>query len=217
MALGLGSRLDTRVAKRSPAPHIHEMPWAICLMIGAALFRCLRPWVGGPDNFAPLAALALCGGLYFPRPWNWAGPLLALLLSDAVLNLHYGLGVWTGSTLVAGLAYVGIASMGVWLARRPSWLAWGAGSLLASTFFYVVSNTEAWWSLPAYSKSWAGWLQALTVGLPGYPPTWMFFRHSVISDFIFTFLLVVGFEWSARRFPQGLSASRSILPWRPAR
>ena len=41
----------------------------------ADAFQVLRPWVGGPENFAPLAALALCGAFYFQKPWNWAGPL----------------------------------------------------------------------------------------------------------------------------------------------
>ncbi|NCX47493.1 MAG: hypothetical protein EBW82_02560, partial [Verrucomicrobia bacterium] len=62
------------------------MRWAIFLLTGVVLFRCARPWVGGPENFSPLAALALCGSLYFPRPWSWAGPLLALLVSDIFLN-----------------------------------------------------------------------------------------------------------------------------------
>ena len=212
-----GSRLDLRVAKRSFAPHSQFMPWAIFLIIGAALFRCLRPWAGGPDNFAPLAALALCGGLYFPRPWNWMGPLLALLISDAVLNLHSGLGLWTGSTLVAGLGYMGIAALGASLARRPTWFGWVVGSLLASILFYVLTNTEAWWFMTAYPKSWAGWVQALTVGLPGYPPTWTFLRHSMISDLVFTLVLVAGVEWSARRSSTDRGAVRSILPVRPAR
>ena len=77
------------------------MRWAIFLIGGVALFRCLRPWVGGPENFAPLAALALCGAFYFRKPWNWAGPLLALLISDAVLNLHYGQTIFTLNTAAA--------------------------------------------------------------------------------------------------------------------
>ena len=193
------------------------MPWAILLLTGAALFRCLRPWMGGPENFAPLAALALCGGLYLPRPWNWAGPFVALLVSDAVLNLHYGLSIWTGSTLVAALAYLGIIALGGQLARRPSWGGWLAGSLLASLFFYLLTNTQAWWFLPGYEKSWAGWFQALTTGLPGYPPTWTFLRASAISDLIFVLVFVAGAEGLAGRFPRTFRPLRSILPLRVAR
>ena len=177
------------------------MPYAIILLMGAALFRCLRPWVGGPENFAPLAALALCGSLYFPRPWNWAGPLLALFLSDLVLNLHYGLGWVTGSTLTAGASYLFIIAIGTQLARRSSWPIWLAGSLVSSLLFYFATNTGAWWTLPGYDKSFAGWAQALTLGLPGYPPTWTFLRASVLSDLLFTVLFVGGVQWSAWKFP----------------
>ena len=215
--MGPGSRSDAHVAKRSRALHNQIMPWAILLLTGAALFRCLRPWVGGPENFAPMAALALCGGLYLSRPWNWAGPLLALWVSDAVLNLHYGAGLWTGSTLAASVAYLLIVALGDLLARRASWGGWLAGSLMASLIFYLLTNTQAWWFLPGYEKSWAGWAQALTTGLPGYPPTWTFLRSSVISDLIFVGVFVVGAEGLSRQFPRGFRPLRSILPLRPAR
>jgi len=193
------------------------MPLAILLILGAALFRCLRPWVGGPENFAPMAALALCGALYLPRPWNWVGPLLALLVSDAILNLYYGIGVWTGSTLAASAAYLLIAALGGFLSKRPSWPGWLAGSLTASVLFYFLTNTEAWWFLPGYEKSWAGWVQALTLGLPGYPPTWTFLRNSVVSDLVFTFVFVAGMEWAARRFPRNLRPRPGLLSPRSAR
>jgi hypothetical protein len=38
----------------------------------------------------------------------------------------------------------------------------------------------------------------LTVGIPGYPPSWTFLRSSLISDLLFTSLFVAGVEWSAR-------------------
>ncbi|MDP9004310.1 MAG: hypothetical protein M3N12_05910, partial [Verrucomicrobiota bacterium] len=42
------------------------------------------------SNFAPLAAIALCGAVYFPTRFKFAVPLAALFLSDVVLNVHYG-------------------------------------------------------------------------------------------------------------------------------
>lgn len=217
VGMGLGSRSDAHVAKRSRALHIPGMPWAILLLTGATLFRCLRPWVGGPENFAPMAALALCGGLYLPRPWSWVGPLLALLVSDAVLNLHYGVGLWTGSTLVASVAYLLIAGLGSFLSRQPSWGRWLAGSVAASLIFYLLTNTQAWWFLPGYDKSWTGWVQALTHGLPGFPPTWTFLRNSVISDLLFVALFVAGVEGWVRRSISIRSFSRPVLPFRPTR
>jgi Family of unknown function (DUF6580) len=66
-------------------------------------------------------------------------------------------------------------------------------SIVASTMFYVVTNTFSWLSDPGYAKNFAGLIQSLTVGLPQYSatPTWMFFRNSLVSDLIFTGLFVV--------------------------
>jgi hypothetical protein len=44
-------------------------------------------------------------------------------------------------------------------------------------------------SLP-YAKTFAGWIQAITTGLPGYPPTWEFFRNTLLSGGLFTGLFV---------------------------
>ena len=55
---------------------------------------------------------------------------------------------------------------------------------------YVVTNTIAWMADPGYVKNAAGWFQALTTGLPGYPPTWTFFRNSAASDLLFTALYI---------------------------
>ena len=52
--------------------------------------------------------------------------------------------------------------------------------------FYLVSNTISWIANPAYVKSVAGWIQALTVGLPGFPPTWVFGLKSLLGTGLFT-------------------------------
>jgi hypothetical protein len=41
-----------------------------------------------------------------------------------------------------------------------------------------------------YAKTLAGWIQALTTGRPGFPPTWEFFRSTLFSGGIFTGLFV---------------------------
>ncbi len=50
-------------------------------------------------------------------------------------------------------------------------------------------------------KNVAGFIQALTVGLPGYAPTWVFFRNSLVSDLAFTavFVLAVRYGQSSER------------------
>jgi hypothetical protein len=137
--------------------------------------------------------------------------MLALLVSDLFLNLHYGLGPISESSGAALLSYFLISVLGARLAKSLSWRAWLGGSLAATLIFFVVTNTVAWWSIPIYEKSWSGWVQALSTGIPGYPPTWTFLRSSLISDLIFTGLFVVGVEWSVRR-SDGKNRSACFVP-----
>jgi len=59
-------------------------------------------------------------------------------------------------------------------------------SVAGSCGFYLITNTASWLTSPGYARTAAGWIQALTVGLPGYPPTWLFFRNALVSDACFT-------------------------------
>ena len=43
---------------------------------------------------------------------------------------------------------------------------------------------------PAYSFDLTGWLQANTVGLPGYAPTWLFLHNGMLGDLFFVAILL---------------------------
>jgi hypothetical protein len=89
--------------------------------------------------------------------------------------------------------------MGLALRAQPH-VGWIAGaSVLGSVAFYLITNSAAWFVEPGYAKTAAGWWQALTTGLPGYPPTLVFFRNSLLSDVLFTLLFVGCMAWSAPR------------------
>ncbi len=86
-----------------------------------------------------------------------------------------------------------VGCLGLLLQRRASWKTLLPASVAASLIFYVVTNSVSWIYDPGYAKNFAGLIQSLTVGLPEYSatPSWMFFRNSLISDLVFTFLFVV--------------------------
>jgi hypothetical protein len=64
----------------------------------------------------------------------------------------------------------------------------------------------SWLTDPGYVKNFAGFVQALTVGLPQYSAhsTWMFFRNSVVSDF--------AFHPALRRLHELQAGARPALP-----
>ncbi len=86
------------------------------------------------------------------------------------------------------------SDIGIFLGRRfkpkSSFAKLLGGGLLGAVLFYFVTNTASWISNPAYAKTLAGWIQTLTTGVPGFPPTWEFFRNTLLSGGLFTALFV---------------------------
>ena len=171
---------------------------ALLLIVSAVVFRILTGFFGHSDsigwlNFAPIAAIALCAAAYFPRRYKFSVPMIALLISDIVLNVHYRFSFFNPFVLSHYLGFAIIGCLGLLLQSRASWKTLLPGSVVASLIFYVVTNSVSWIYDPGYTKNFAGLIQALTVGLPQYSatPSWMFFRNSLVSDLIFTGLFVV--------------------------
>jgi hypothetical protein len=166
---------------------------ALLLLLLGTFFRVIRVEVA-PDvlpNFSPLMASALCGALFLPGWIGLAVPVAALVLSDVVLNTHYGAPIISAQLLWTLPGYLVAVALGWSLRGRSGLLPVLGGTLAASVFFYLVTNTGSWLGLTAYPQTFSGWVQALTVGLPGYPPTWTFFRNSLVGDLLFAALFVV--------------------------
>ena len=172
---------------------------ALFLIPLVALFRIFLAWqpVGASTwlmGASPLAAVALCGGLFLPRRLALAVPLGILLLSDLVIDAHYGANFFDASLLARYvlLALIGLGGMAL---RHASARGVGVFALLAATlagsvFFYVASNTLTWLGSPAYAQTAAGLWQALTVGLPGFPPSYLFFRNALVSDGLYSMVFL---------------------------
>jgi hypothetical protein len=181
----------------------------LCLFLIAfgAFFRVLRlDFFPEAQNFAPLMAIACCGALFLPGALAYVAPLVALVLSDILLDYHYGFPFFSFEVWPRYVCFiVGVAS-GV-VARRTNGAPFPVLGVVAanSLFFYLFSNFFSWIGEAAYPKTFAGLLQALTVGVPGWPPTWTFLRYSLISDLLFTSLFLLAFHF-ANREPRAVTA-----------
>jgi hypothetical protein len=147
-------------------------------------------------NFSAAYALLFCAGLYVPGVLGWIAPIAVLVASDCVITpafYHMHDFSWVRFCIDQSpnyLAYAGLIALGRMVgASRPWWLQVGGG-LVGAMLFYLVTNTASWLAMPNYAKTLAGWIQALTRGTPGYPPTWEFFRNTLISGGLFTGLFV---------------------------
>ena len=192
---------------------------AFVLIFLAVVFRISTALVvqgGGStwlSNFAPLAAIALCGAVYFPNKYKFTVPFAALLISDVVLNLYYGASLFDPLILCRYFAFALVGLLGLALSRRRvSLKTIVPASLAGSVLFYAITNAFSWLTDPGYVKNFAGLIQALTVGLPQYgaTPTWMFFRNSVVSDLLFTLLFVTCISFSRRAAALPVTAARPL-------
>ena len=164
------------------------------------------------SNFAPLAAIALCSAIYFPRKYKFTVPFAALLISDIVLNLYYGAGLFDPLILCRYFAFALVGLLGLAISRRATLKTIVPASIAGSALFYGITNAFSWLTDPGYVKNFAGLIQALTVGLPQYgsTPTWMFFRNSLVSDLLFTLLFVACMSFSRRSAALPTSAARPL-------
>ncbi len=151
---------------------------ALFLIPLVALFRIFMAWHQGNGGlhawswlpgFMPLAAVSFCAGVYLPRRLALVIPLGVLMLSDAIIDAHYGPqyhffsdGPLANYALLALIGLGGMTLRRVLPTRSPGFVPVLGATLLGSVFFYVASNTLVWIGASDYPRNAAGWLQALT-------------------------------------------------------
>ena len=143
-----------------------------------------------PPNFSVAYAFAFCAGVYFSGAMAWWLPLATMVATDVVLNLFfYHEPPIAGYLLVNYAVYALLIALGRWFGRNASFFKVVSGGVLGAFLFYLVTNTLAWLQDPAYAKTIAGWIQALTTGRPDWQPTtWEMFRNTLASGGLFTAL-----------------------------
>jgi hypothetical protein len=140
------------------------LPWPLWLSAGGFFYR--EFWLGS------------CRSAFFLFPiWLW------LFFSDIQpsvgLRWFLGLAFWLSSPWDA-------SSKGAF-----SMLGFFSTLVAGGLFFYIVTNTAAWMGNPSYPRGLEGLWMSLTTGLPGMPPSWVFYRNALFSDLIFGAMLGV--------------------------
>jgi len=139
-------------------------------------------------NFTPIGAMALFGGAYFGRrAVAFAAPLLAMLLSDAVLGFHSGMPYVYGS--VALIVLIGWA-----IAGRIAALRVGGAAVLSSVLFFAVTNFGTWLDSGMYPQTLAGLSACYVAAIP-------FFQNTIAGDLFYSALLFGGFALLERQIP----------------
>jgi hypothetical protein len=165
--------------------------WLMATMIaGVALLRL----VPHPYNFAPVTALALFGGAHLDRKaWAFVLPLVAMLLSDLLLELLLGAGFHAQMPIVY-LSFAAIVCLGFGVRGRRRALPIVSASLSASLLFFLTTNFGVWAFDGLYPQTPAGLLACYAAALP-------FFGATIAGDLFYTAALFGAFALAERRFP----------------
>ena len=180
--------------------------WNRWLPVLLVVVFALTRWPGLlPPNFSAAYALAFCAGVYFPSRIAWWLPLATLAATDIVIDIYYtltlGFNAFQPYQLINYAAYILLIALGRRFRARDSWWKLLTGGVLGAILFYLLTNTASWFfnafNAPEYTKNLAGWLRALSTGTPGHPPTWEFFRNTLMSGGLFTGLFAGAMKLNA--------------------
>jgi Family of unknown function (DUF6580) len=167
---------------------------AFVLTVLAVLFRVFsatyQVW-----NFAPMAAISLYAGSRLPRRWAWVVPVVAMVVSDLLLDQGryrpaFELTRWTIYTTFAATTLLGP------LANWPRFGRWLLPilSVTGSLLFFVTSNLATWGEGLLYPMTFTGLIACFVAAIP-------FFGNTIAADLIGTaalFGLGPVFERAAR-------------------
>ena len=152
------------------------------LALGLIMLAIVGRLIPHPDNFTPVAAVALFAGALLPG-WRAAAVVLAVVVvSDFLLGFAPGLlslGVYTG--FMAGIG------LGRWLGIERPWQTTAAVVSANSLTFFIITNFIVW-ALPHahsdvnYAHTFDGLVECYVMALP-------FLRNALIGDVFWASLL----------------------------
>lgn len=173
----------------------------IKLAIGLALitFAVTFRLVPHPENFAPIAALAIFAGAILPARWALTLPLAAIIVSDLLIGLHSTIFFTWGS-------FVAIAWLSSRYMKKLKPLTIGFASLGASTFFYLVSNFGVWLDGRLYPPTVEGLISCYYNALP-------FFKNTLLGDMFYTAVIFSAYFAACKSF-DAIKTRRTVMPAR---
>lgn len=144
------------------------------------IFAVVLRLVPHPANFAPIAAMALFGGVYLNKKYALIVPFVAMLISDYFIGFHNTMPFVYGSFLLTGV-------IGLWLRNNKKFPVIVGATLFSSLLFFLITNFGVWLSGGLYPKTFAGLVNAYFYAIP-------FFRNTLIGDLFYTGLFFGGYE-----------------------
>ncbi|MBL7761866.1 MAG: hypothetical protein JNL23_00440 [Chitinophagaceae bacterium] len=152
------------------------------------------------SGFSPVIAIALFSGFVIrQKDISFLLPLIALLLSDAAIQLLYEKGAFPYPGFYSGQLknYIILLSATVigWLLKGRSTVSIATGAVAAPTVFFLLSNFSVWLSQEVlYPKTFGGLMQSYANGLP-------FYRNALIATVVFLPLILITYNYLIKSKP----------------
>lgn len=143
------------------------------------------------SGFSPLIAIALFSGFIVKeKNMSFLLPLLALVISDVIIQILYNSGQFSFPGFYGGqwLNYIillAVTAIG-WMLKGRSYGSLAMGSIAAPTLYFLVSNFFVWQGASAswYSRDFSGLMNCYEAGLP-------FYRNSLLAMLVFLPVILV--------------------------
>jgi hypothetical protein len=133
-------------------------------------------------NFAPIAAIALFGGVYLNKKYALILPLAVMLISDYFIGFYdikLMLGVY--------LSFILVGVIGLIIKKRKNILTVIGGSVLGSVLFFLITNFSVWVFYNWYPHTLNGLDQCFSMAIP-------FFRNTLLGDLFYVAVLFGVYE-----------------------
>lgn len=141
-----------------------------------------------PDNFTPIAAMALFGAVHFSnKKFAFIIPIAAMFVSDIFIGFHnVMIYVYAGFILTTLIGFL--------VKRNVRIYSVLTGSALSSVLFFLITNFGVWAS-GGMKGGVAGLITVYELGIP-------FFRNTFTGDIIYNTILFGSFYLACLKFPK---------------
>jgi hypothetical protein len=165
--------------------------WFLTILILIAAISRLFPHI---PNFTPITAMALFGGVYFQdKPSAFLVPLIAMFISDCILELLTGFG-FHSTIFFVYFSIALITILGMYVKKNVNVQTVLLSSIASSILFFIITNFGVWASILGFQDGAAGLLATYVKGIPFFAPT-------LAGDLFFNGILFGSFYLAQRRLP----------------
>ncbi|HLC83040.1 MAG TPA: DUF6580 family putative transport protein [Bacteroidia bacterium] len=145
------------------------------------------------DNFTPIAAMALFGGVYFSdKRLAFIVPLVAMIISDVILELTTGWG-FHNTIVYVYVAFILTAAIGLIVRKNTNVQTVLGASVISSLLFFIITNFGVWAASGGVGGA-PGLATTYVLGVPFFAPT-------LLGDVFYNTILFGAFYLAQRRIP----------------